>query len=153
MKLGTLKIHDGLKIYVSFQVCHQLFSKINQWTEPTVLIGAMVVFIVSAFPLIMLNSSTPSIHLMVLIGLCVVTATTVTFLCMFCNRLTSASQDCLLVLHSKATSREDKLLAKALKPLEVKFNSFFAIKRQTLLRISRFVGDILITWILAHIQS
>jgi len=154
VKLGTMKMSDALKIYRSLQVCHQLFLRINSWTIPLILTTGMAVFVFSAFPLIMFNSETSRFHLLTFVCLCTITIAGTAFYCEFCCGLTRASQECVYILRSITNlNPRDKLMVRALQPLDVPFNRFFTMGRQSLVLICRFDGDLLITWILAYIQS
>ena len=141
-----------LRMYYSFLVCHKLF--VHTYCKNFFVIGvliSMVVFIVSAFQLIMLRSEKNYILTFAFSCGSVISGLALTNIIRFANKLSSSSETLIQVLNGKVNSKHNELVIKSYIMLKIPYSAFFAIERDTMLSIGGFSMDILISWILEYI--
>ena len=145
---------DVHPIYCSIQVCHKIF--VHTYSRNFLVLGivaSIMVFVMSAFQLIMLHSEENYILIFVFSCGFVISTLVLINICRFAKKLSDSSQILLQVLFQKLNNEREKLILQSYMTLQIPYSVFFTFKRHTMLRVGGLSMDILITWILGYIQS
>ena len=151
-QMDSLDMTNVIRIYRSISVCHKIF--VHTYCRNFLVLGVVVgiiVFVISAFQLIMLHSEGNPIITFGFTCCSIVSIIVLNYVCKFTNTLTNSSETLLGVLNGKANRKTHQLVLQSYSMLKIPYGEFFSIGRETMLSIGGFSMDILISWILEYI--